>query len=118
MYLSIMFFFLAHRDKCQSATIKSEKRSKIDEKSVTSWLNGQVFHVEAILGKRAINDSIEYLVKWKGWSNTFNSWESKETILKGSKPKDREKEDKNVDQNQVIRFWKTNLHFNKHWPRI
>ena len=49
--------------------------------NLTSWFNGQIYSVEAILGKRERNGSTEYLVKWEGWPQEFNSWESKEKIL-------------------------------------
>jgi len=80
------------KSKCQNTAIKSKRPEKTGGKSLTSWLNGQVFSVETILGKRLQNGSIEYLVKWKGWSNNFNSWESKESIQNGFKPKERKYE--------------------------
>ena len=36
--------------------------------------------------------SIEYLVKWEGWSNKYNTWESEKNILDPSLIEDFEKE--------------------------
>ena len=38
-------------------------------------MNEPVFIVEKILDKRKIKDKIEYLLKWKNYSNEHNSWE-------------------------------------------
>ena len=38
--------------------------------------------------------SIEYLVKWEGWSNKYNTWESEKNILDPSLIEDFEKEAK------------------------
>jgi hypothetical protein len=41
----------------------------------TKRMNEPVFIVEKILDKRKIKDKIEYLLKWKNYSNEHNSWE-------------------------------------------
>jgi len=46
-----------------------------------SWSDGQVFTAESILGKRRRKGTLEYLVKWEGWSDKFNSWEREKNIL-------------------------------------
>ena len=38
--------------------------------------------------------SIEYLVKWEGWSNKYNTWETEKNILDPSLIEDFEKEAK------------------------
>ncbi|XP_056143368.1 E3 SUMO-protein ligase CBX4 [Lampris incognitus] len=40
-----------------------------------------VFAVEGIEKKRIRKGKIEYLVKWRGWSPKFNTWEPEENIL-------------------------------------
>ena len=32
------------------------------------------YEVEKILAKRTTLDTVEYLVKWRGWDDTFNEW--------------------------------------------
>ncbi|XP_070580090.1 chromobox protein homolog 8-like [Ptychodera flava] len=44
-------------------------------------LGEQVFAVERILKKRYRRGKIEFLVKWKDWSDRYNSWEPKDNIL-------------------------------------
>uniref|UniRef100_A0A4W4EG00 Chromo domain-containing protein n=1 Tax=Electrophorus electricus TaxID=8005 RepID=A0A4W4EG00_ELEEL len=40
-----------------------------------------VFAVEGIEKKRIRKGRIEYLVKWRGWSPKYNTWEPEENIL-------------------------------------
>uniref|UniRef100_A0A1I7XRS5 Chromo domain-containing protein n=1 Tax=Heterorhabditis bacteriophora TaxID=37862 RepID=A0A1I7XRS5_HETBA len=42
---------------------------------------GNVFAVEALLKERKRKGKVEYLVKWKGWSNKHNTWEPIENVL-------------------------------------
>ena len=44
-------------------------------------LGGQVFAAEAITKKRIRKGKTEYLVKWKGWSPRYSTWEPEENIL-------------------------------------
>lgn len=46
-----------------------------------SEIGEKVFEAECILKQRIRKRKLEYLVKWKGWSNKFNSWEPEENIL-------------------------------------
>ncbi|CAN9510790.1 unnamed protein product [Ophioblennius macclurei] len=41
----------------------------------------QVFAVESIEKKRSRKGRVEYLVKWRGWSPRYNTWEPEENIL-------------------------------------
>ena len=41
----------------------------------------QIFDAEAITKKRERKGRVEYLVKWKGWSPKYNTWEPEENIL-------------------------------------
>uniref|UniRef100_A0A673FVT9 Chromo domain-containing protein n=3 Tax=Sinocyclocheilus rhinocerous TaxID=307959 RepID=A0A673FVT9_9TELE len=40
-----------------------------------------VFAVESIEKKRIRKGRCEYLVKWRGWSPKYNTWEPEENIL-------------------------------------
>merc|ERR1712223_1668216 len=62
------------------------------EEQNASWFDGQVFTAESILGKRRRKGTIEYLVKWDGWSDKYNSWEREKHILDLSLIEDFEKE--------------------------
>jgi len=44
-------------------------------------LGDQVFAAEAITKKRFKKGKTEYLVKWKGWSPRYSTWEPQENIL-------------------------------------
>ena len=44
--------------------------------------NYDVYRVEKILRKRKRKGVVEYLVKWKGYADKFNSWVSERDILK------------------------------------
>merc|ERR1711997_1102027 len=44
-------------------------------------LGEQVFAVEAITKKRIRKSKVEYLVKWKGYSPRYSTWEPEENIL-------------------------------------
>ena len=44
-------------------------------------LGEQVFAVEAITKKRLRKSKVEYLVKWKGYSPRYSTWEPEENIL-------------------------------------
>jgi len=44
-------------------------------------LGDQVFAAEAITKKRLKKGKTEYLVKWKGWSPRYSTWEPEENIL-------------------------------------
>merc|ERR1712020_478192 len=44
-------------------------------------LGDQVFAAEAITKKRLKKGKTQYLVKWKGWSPKYSTWEPEENIL-------------------------------------
>ena len=44
--------------------------------------NDDVYHVEKILRKRKRKGVVEYLVRWKGYADKFNSWVSERQISK------------------------------------
>ncbi|XP_038151589.1 chromobox protein homolog 8b [Cyprinodon tularosa] len=46
-----------------------------------SAVGERVFAAESIIKRRIRKGSIEYLVKWKGWSPKYSTWEPEENIL-------------------------------------
>lgn len=46
-----------------------------------SAVGDRVFAAECILKKRERRKKVEYLIKWKGWSSKYNTWEPEENIL-------------------------------------
>ena len=54
-----------------------ENHKDMEKKS----LDEMVFAAERINKKRIKNGNIEYLVKWKGWSPKYSTWEPEENIL-------------------------------------
>lgn len=44
-------------------------------------MDDQVFAAEAITKQRLRKSKVEYLVKWKGWSPKYSTWEPEENIL-------------------------------------
>ncbi|XP_078510148.1 chromobox protein homolog 8 [Lissotriton helveticus] len=48
-----------------------------------SAVGERVFAAEALLKRRVRKGRMEYLVKWKGWSQKYSTWEPEENILDG-----------------------------------
>uniref|UniRef100_A0A1E1XRU2 Chromo domain-containing protein n=1 Tax=Amblyomma sculptum TaxID=1581419 RepID=A0A1E1XRU2_AMBSC len=48
-----------------------------------SSVGERVFAAENIQRKRIRKGRVEYLVKWRGWSHKYNTWEPEENILDG-----------------------------------
>ncbi|CAG7833421.1 unnamed protein product [Allacma fusca] len=46
-----------------------------------SEVGDQIFAADRIEKKRFRNGKVEYLIKWKGWSTKYNTWEPHENIL-------------------------------------
>lgn len=46
-------------------------------------MGDQVYAAERIMKKRIRRGKAEYLVKWKGWSQKYNTWEPERNILDG-----------------------------------
>ncbi|XP_078050916.1 suppressor of variegation 3-9 isoform X2 [Augochlora pura] len=57
--------------------IKYEKRNGVN----VSHSENDLWEVESILGKKEINGQSTYLIKWKNWSNKFNSWEPESNLI-------------------------------------
>uniref|UniRef100_A0A3B1JMZ7 Chromo domain-containing protein n=1 Tax=Astyanax mexicanus TaxID=7994 RepID=A0A3B1JMZ7_ASTMX len=46
-----------------------------------SAVGERVFAAESIIKRRIRRGRMEYLVKWKGWSQRYSTWEPEENIL-------------------------------------
>uniref|UniRef100_A0AAY4BLC9 Chromo domain-containing protein n=1 Tax=Denticeps clupeoides TaxID=299321 RepID=A0AAY4BLC9_9TELE len=46
-----------------------------------SAVGERVFAAESIIKRRIRRGRLEYLVKWKGWSQKYSTWEPEENIL-------------------------------------
>uniref|UniRef100_A0A673W3H8 Chromobox homolog 8a (Pc class homolog, Drosophila) n=1 Tax=Salmo trutta TaxID=8032 RepID=A0A673W3H8_SALTR len=46
-----------------------------------SAVGERVFAAESIIKQRIRRGRMEYLVKWKGWSKKYSTWEPEENIL-------------------------------------
>ena len=57
--------------------VADEPNEKMEDKS----LGEMVFAAERITRRRMKNGKVEYLVKWKGWSPKYSTWEPEENIL-------------------------------------
>ena len=55
---------------------------------------GEVYEVEKILDKRKILGKKEYLIKWKGYDTTYDTWEPVENLACDDKIKEFEKKRK------------------------
>ena len=47
--------------------------------------SSDVFEVEAIVAERSTDSGVEYLVKWKGYESSENTWEPKENLEEARK---------------------------------
>ncbi len=61
--------------------INPQEIAKIESLMELSAVGERVFAAECILKKRVRKQRVEYLVKWKGWSPKYNTWEPEENIL-------------------------------------
>lgn len=64
----------------------SEKISIMEEKA----LGEMVFAAERINKRRVRGGRVEFLVKWKGWSQKYCTWEPEENILGNKRGKSNE----------------------------
>lgn len=78
--LNFYFFFvlLCHK---KSAKINPDQIAEIEALMELSAVGDRVFAAECILKQRIRRQKVEYLVKWKGWAQKYNTWEPEENIL-------------------------------------
>ncbi|XP_057367741.1 chromobox protein homolog 1-like [Daphnia carinata] len=51
-----------------------------NEKSIAGKASDELYTVEQIIDKRIVKGKVEYLLKWKGYDHSQNTWESKENM--------------------------------------
>uniref|UniRef100_A0A915JYV2 Chromo domain-containing protein n=1 Tax=Romanomermis culicivorax TaxID=13658 RepID=A0A915JYV2_ROMCU len=73
-------------------------------------ITGNVFAAECIKKSRMRKGKIEYLIKWKGWSSKYDSWEPPENILDNRLIQ-------NFEKKQVKAFQQRNCPLKKPEPR-
>ncbi|ORE03462.1 hypothetical protein BCV72DRAFT_233093 [Rhizopus microsporus var. microsporus] len=54
--------------------------NNIDQDNSDSF-DDEIYEVERLLGHRITNDCYEYLIKWKNYSNEYNTWEKERNIF-------------------------------------
>ncbi|XP_072029453.1 uncharacterized protein [Amphiura filiformis] len=58
-----------------------EPENQLNEDDTQELQEPDVFAAEEIKQKRIRKGKLEYLIKWKGWSNKHNTWEPEENVL-------------------------------------
>lgn len=56
--------------------VKTVKKVKIEE---------GIYAAERLVQRRKIGGTVEYLIKWRGWNEVYNTWEPESHILDKSK---------------------------------
>ncbi|KAJ6757651.1 CHROMO DOMAIN-CONTAINING PROTEIN LHP1 [Salix koriyanagi] len=59
------------KEKMRKTNLFDEERAKLDE---------GFFEIEAIRRKRVRKGQLQYLIKWRGWPETSNTWEPLENL--------------------------------------
>ena len=68
------------RPLAAAADSGSGSSSSEDDDEEDGLLGSDVYQVDALHAKRRRGGRVEYLVKWKGWSSKYDSWEPTEHI--------------------------------------
>lgn len=75
-------------DRKPLSMLKNILAGKTDEVATNEAANedtiedtGDTYTVAYVKKKRCVEGRIEYLVKWKGWGERFNSWEPEDHII-------------------------------------
>ncbi|XP_053151442.1 E3 SUMO-protein ligase CBX4 [Hemicordylus capensis] len=66
---------------CETRAPSSPSSRSHPSKMELPAVGEHVFAVESIEKKRIRKGRVEYLVKWRGWSSKYNTWEPEENIL-------------------------------------
>ncbi|XP_048847486.1 chromobox protein homolog 8-like [Brienomyrus brachyistius] len=68
---------------CLDLAVNVERKniSEIEVNMELSAVGERVFAAESIIKRRIRRGRMEYLVKWKGWSQKYSTWEPEENIL-------------------------------------
>ncbi|XP_037824403.1 chromobox protein homolog 3-like [Lucilia sericata] len=93
------------------STVKKERNSRVSKASAES----KEYVVEKILSRRKRNRKVQYYLKWKGFDDTENSWESAEnlnckhliSIFEAQRAKTTLKVKVNIDSERSLRTRKT-----------
>jgi len=83
-----------NKDKQGQRKNKKARKSKIEKQSrlttssgserderIVQWNKNDKFIVECIRSKRVKSGRTEYLLKWDGWSESFNEWQDEEILM-------------------------------------
>ncbi|KAK3102045.1 hypothetical protein FSP39_008354 [Pinctada imbricata] len=73
-------FLLYHTLKAVGPFVAQKLVSKLVERGEITWDDNDNWEVERILDYVQEDEKDFYLIKWKGWSNAYNSWEPKENL--------------------------------------
>eukprot|EP01119_Soliformovum_irregulare_P017961 TRINITY_DN5426_c1_g1_i2.p1 TRINITY_DN5426_c1_g1~~TRINITY_DN5426_c1_g1_i2.p1 ORF type:complete len:508 (-),score=141.62 TRINITY_DN5426_c1_g1_i2:1606-3129(-) len=84
----------AKNTMCLAVKRETPLEDEVDD--VTEESPDDVYEVENIIDSTIIDGVTRYLVKWKGWPSSANTWERKENLL-GCSEKVKEFEERNPD---------------------
>ena len=45
------------------------------DKDTISFISGELYDVEKIIGRRQVNDTYQYRIRWKGYGENEDTWE-------------------------------------------
>eukprot|EP00029_Vermamoeba_vermiformis_P004421 TRINITY_DN14960_c0_g1_i1.p1 TRINITY_DN14960_c0_g1~~TRINITY_DN14960_c0_g1_i1.p1 ORF type:complete len:215 (+),score=47.09 TRINITY_DN14960_c0_g1_i1:713-1357(+) len=86
-----------------------KKRKKNGEDNGSGKTNDEEYVVEAIAGKRKHKGSVQYLIKWEGYGDEFNTWEDEDRLncpdllAEYENKEDRKRKEKMIKQKEKIK---------------